>query len=127
MSSESQAIKILLRRLIRAEAVAFPRPGEALSAPSAQGVYIIYSPTGRVLHVGRTTRAKNGLRQRLGNHLQGRSSFVIAHFAGDGSKLRRRYSYSCLEVACSRQRALLEAYAVGSLCPAHIGLGEATA
>lgn len=36
------------------------------TAPSEQGVYIIYSPrTKRVAHVGRTYRGKDGLRQRL--------------------------------------------------------------
>ena len=33
-------------------------------------------------------------------------------------------SYHSLVVKDARLRALLEAYAIGSLCPEHIGLGE---
>lgn len=73
--------------------------------------------------MGRTTRAQNGLRQRLFGHLNGRSSFTRVFFARDGSQLRAGYRYKVLVVSDPRIRALLEAYAVGRLCPQHLGLG----
>jgi hypothetical protein len=86
-------------------------------------VYII-SKGETVFHVGRTTRAKNGLHQRLSNHLHGRSSFTKALFNRDGNQLRNGFSFQALVVTDSRLRALLESYSVGSLCPKHIGTGE---
>ena len=53
------------------------------------GVYIIYSPNGRVTHVGRTVRGKRGLRQRLNNHLHGASSFVYLMHGAGRSRLSR--------------------------------------
>lgn len=43
---------------------------------------------------------------------------------GMSYKLRGGYGFRYLTVKNPRQRALLEAYAIGVLCPAHIGLGE---
>jgi hypothetical protein len=37
--------------------------------------------------------------------------------------LRRGYSYSWIAIPKPRLRALVEAYATGALCPAHIGTG----
>jgi hypothetical protein len=72
-------------------------------------------------------RAKKGIRQRLGNHLQTQSSFTAKYppLKGRGTNLRQRYSYKFLEVGDQRQLMLLEAYAVGCLCPEHIGLHQA--
>jgi hypothetical protein len=56
--------------------------------------------------------------------MAGRSSFTVKVFRGEGSRLRRRWSFSYLEVADGRDRALLEALAIGTLCPVHIGVGE---
>jgi hypothetical protein len=92
--------------------------------PDKHGVYIIYSPRGVVLHVGRTLRGKRGLRQRLNNHLHGASSFTIQHLEGNGVQLRGSHRFSFLEIADPRTRALVEAFAVGSLCPKHLGVGE---
>ncbi|MCK4403819.1 MAG: hypothetical protein KAW02_01890 [candidate division Zixibacteria bacterium] len=78
----------------------------------------------RVVHVGRTRKAKDGIHQRLKNHLYGRSSFADHCLSGKGSKLRRGYKYRYLEVENGRERALLESYAIGHLCPLHLGLGE---
>jgi hypothetical protein len=41
--------------------------------------------------VGRTVRAKKGLRERLGNHLRAQSSFVISYLEGRGKRLKRIY------------------------------------
>jgi hypothetical protein len=57
--------------------------------------------------------------------LCGRSSFTYYFLDGDGSRLREGYSYQYLEVADARHRALLEALAVGWLCPAYLGVGQA--
>jgi len=35
------------------------------------------------------------------------------------------YTYQYLEVTDPRQRALVECYAAGVLCPAHLGVGQA--
>jgi hypothetical protein len=72
----------------------------------------------------RTLRGKNGLRQRLKNHLAGASSFTIKHLNRDGSRLRRGYMYQYLRVRHPRTRALLEYYATGLLCPKHLGEGQ---
>ena len=94
-----------------------------MEAPEAQGVYLIYGPKGRLLHVGRTPRAKRGLAQRLRDHLNGASSFVNQYLGGVGYRLRQGYAYKFLVVRNRRHRAILEALAIGALCPAHIGLG----
>jgi hypothetical protein len=60
-------------------------------------------------------RGKRGLYQRLNNHLQGASSFVIKALDG----------YRCIAVENNRLRAFLEAFAIGHLCPDHIGDGAA--
>ena len=77
-----------------------------------------------VLHVGRTLRGEGGLRQRLNNHLHGRSSFTKKFYKGRGRNLRSGHTYQFLVVEDARRRALLEAYAIGRLCPKHLGLGE---
>lgn len=124
MLRELQNIKKLFALLIRGQRSKFPAARERLAATSNHGVYLIMSPRGKVLHVGRTVRGRNGLRQRLNDHLQGQSSFTARYFDRKGAKLRRSHSFSYVEVPDSRARALLEAYAVGHLCPAHIGTGE---
>jgi hypothetical protein len=124
MSSESKKIHALYKKLVHAERTAFPKAGEPLVAPGGHGVYAIYGPRGTVLHVGRTIRGKNGLRQRLANHLHASSSFTNEYLRGKGSKLRGTHRYALIEVSNSRARALLEALAIGCLCPKHIGVGE---
>jgi hypothetical protein len=80
-------------------------------------------PARRVVHVGRTLRGHNGLKQRLVNHLRGQSSFVQAHLKGKASRLRDEYTFQYLEVPDDRKRALLECLAIASYCPEHLGLG----
>ena len=63
----------------------FPEPRGRIEAPNQQGVYIIYSPSGRVMHVGRTPKGRRGIVQRLGDHLHARSSFTNVHLDGDGA------------------------------------------
>lgn len=124
MRQEQRTVRKLLTELVHKQRHSFPGNRERLEGPKKKGVYIIYSPQGRVLHVGSTPWAKGGLAQRLRDHLAGRSSFVIKMFDGDGSKLRVQYKYQCLVVTNHRHRALLEALAIGQLCPKHIGQGR---
>lgn len=116
-------IDSLLKELVASEAIPFPKPRQSLNAPSQHGGYLIYSPKGKILHVGRTLRGKNGLKQRLHNHLMTASSFSIQYLKGDGSVLRKGYCYKFLVVSSPTKRAYLEAYATGILCPLHIGTG----
>jgi hypothetical protein len=97
-----------------------------MDAPDLQGVYVIYNARGKVLHVGRTPKGAKGLHQRLSNHLHGASSFTIKYLEGHGARLRRGGTFRYLVVASPRLRALLEAYAIGSLCPAHLGVSAAS-
>lgn len=123
MRGEPKAVKAKFGQLIRSPMARFPNAGGRLDVPRLQGVYIIYDPKGRVAHVGRTVRGKRGLHQRLSNHLQSKSSFVVKALAGKGSVLRGRYKYRFIAIEDNRLRAFLEAFAIGQLCPDHIGDG----
>lgn len=132
--NEQEAVKALFEKLMLAPLRAFPGRYGELDAPVLQGVYVIYDPQGRdVLHVGSTPRAKGGIAQRLRKHMghksgkSSSSSFVRLYepLEGDGSRLRRdKYTFRCLPVDDPRRRSLLEAYAIGHLCPAHLGTGR---
>jgi len=77
------------------------------------------------MHVGRTTRARAGLLDRLRAHLNGQSSFVRLHLKKRRALLRQGYSHCWVEVPSARRRALVEALATGVLCPKHIGTAAA--
>lgn len=124
MSLESRKVERLFKELCRAPLFRFPERGPPSQAPERHGVYAILSPRRKVLHVGRTTRGKRGLYQRLNNHLLNGSSFTAHYLKGDGRRLRGAFLYRFLEVPGPRTRALLEAYAIGKLCPEHLGIGE---
>ena len=123
--SEKNDVKKRFLRLDEAQRMAFPPAGSQLDAPESQGVYVIRGPDGRVLHVGRTHRGRRGLRQRLGNHLRGKSSFIRAWNHGDGGRLRQGCTYQYLVEDDPRFRALLEFYALAWHCPEHLGVGIA--
>jgi excinuclease UvrABC nuclease subunit len=123
LSKELRKIKELYKSLLKERDQFFPKSGEKLNASTKQGVYIISNGNGTILHVGKTARAKGGIKQRLNNHLHAQSSFTIKYLGGDGSKLRGKCKYKYIEVANPRLRALLEAYAISNLCPKHLGLG----
>lgn len=88
------------------------------------GVYIIYSPSNKVLHVGNTPSGKGGLNQRLYNHVTRTSSFSRSYLKPKEISLRDGYKFRFLEVPNPRIRTLLEALTAGLLCPTHIGTGE---
>ena len=127
-SREQKTVRGLFQTLINAPVRKFPSVRGNLDAPREHGVYVIYGPRMRVLHVGRTLRGiRGGVRNRLGNHLHGASSFSQQYLDGEVTKLRRHCAYRCLVVNDPRLRALLEAFAIGYLCPAHIGTGDKVA
>jgi len=123
MSRESRMVEKLFRKLSGRPKKPFPQEHQPLQAPTEQAVNVIRK-SGAVLHVGRTLRGKKGLHQRLRNHLYGISSFAEKFLNGDGALLRKGCTYQYLVVKDARMRALLEAFAVGRLCPRHIGLGK---
>ena len=77
-----------------------------------------------MFHVGTTKYGKEGLNQRLSNHLSGASSFSKKYLKPNRILLRDGYKFQCLQVRNPRTRALLEALTAGLLCPAHFGTGE---
>ena len=124
MPTECQRIAELLKELREQQKYPFPQRRQSLDAPKSHGVYIIRS-NDTILHVGRTLRGREGLRQRLTDHLRGNSSFVRDYLNGQGATLRGEgYTYQFLVVKSDRERALLEALATGTLCPRHIGTGR---
>jgi GIY-YIG catalytic domain-containing protein len=115
MSTTVKDIRTLFRKLKRAERQSFPKQGGMTDVPDEPGVYIVYSPRSRrVFYVGKTARAT--LRKRFESHLYGRSEH-------HGSKWRNGYEFRCLPVRSARHRTLLEAYAIGCLCPKYLGTG----
>lgn len=123
MTSERQKVEEVFTELCRQPMLQFPQKRKPLEAPSDPAVYIIRK--GKiVLHVGRTLRGKDGLYRRLKNHLYGSSSFTKKYLKGNGAALRKGHTYQFVLVEDPRLRALVEAYAIGMLCPKHIGLGE---
>ena len=124
MGDEVVRIRDLFNQLVNAPLTAFPMPRKKLNVPVECGVYVIYGRDYEVLHVGRTTHTRRGLLQRLKGHLAAKSSFVNNHYKGEAHSLRDGHSFRCLVVQDPRERALLEAYAIGCLCPLYIGLGS---
>jgi len=121
MNNTQKKVKELYKTLLDAEEHLFPPKRQRLNAPKEKGVYIILSPRGKVLHVGNTPRAKEGVHQRLRNHMNGLSSFAHQYLEGDGDWLRGRCKFKFIVERNPKLRAYLEAYAIGNLCPEHIG------
>lgn len=116
-------MKILFKKLLNSEDQVFPKPRETLDAPTKKGVYVIFDSKGKVLHIGCTPRVKEGISQRLKDHMYGRSSFTYNYLEGDGGRLRGKFKFKYVLVGNEKLRAYLEAYAIGCLCPEHIGAG----
>jgi hypothetical protein len=136
MSGELVRVKAKFAELIRSPLHLFPGSRQRFKETDKRGIYVIYSPRGKVLHIGGTPRGQRGIRQRLGNHLHGQSSFTnksnyLRRYGGRTLKDRYTYvrehcSYRCLAIEDERLRVLLEAYAIGHLCPDHVGLHQLT-
>lgn len=123
MNPELRKMQILFKALLCQKSCCFPKPDERLEAPIEQGVYVIYDAKQVVVHVGKTSKAKGGLKQRLGNHMQGKSSFARKYLKGEGRKLRGKYTFKYILVSDPRLRTLFEAYVTSHLCPKHLGVG----
>jgi hypothetical protein len=122
-NNEFLEIDELFNNLIKCTLYPF-RNIDKKAIPTNKGVYVIRNKANEALHVGRTPRAKTGLKSRIENHLNGRSSFVRIYYKGNPSKLKEEEChFQYLEIDDARKRALLESYAVGKLCPKHLGLG----
>ena len=121
--TESQKIAALLVELAAQPHLTFPKERGPIDAPKSAGVYVIRGKASEVLYVGRT-RAKGGLRQRLGGHLADQSVFARALGPDRGKSLRSGYTFQYLVVDIARTRALLEQLATGTLCPRHLGLSS---
>jgi hypothetical protein len=65
---EWRAVEALFKELIGASRQQFPRSVTGLTALKRRGVYVVYDRKGRVAHVGRTSKAKDGIVQRLQSH-----------------------------------------------------------
>jgi hypothetical protein len=121
---ESRIVLELYRRLLKEPIRPILDRNFSCLVTSEPGVYVIRNSEGEPVHVGTRPRGELGLRQRLGDHLSGTSSFARKFLNRLKHKLWNGYSFQCLAVADARQRALLEALAIGRLCPLHLGTGE---
>ena len=66
---EQKKIAALFAELMDEPRQRFPEAGGSIDAPNLKGVYVIYSPARRVLHVGSTPQPAGGIRQRAaGSH-----------------------------------------------------------
>jgi excinuclease UvrABC nuclease subunit len=122
-NEERQTIKSLYVLLLKQARPRFPADGSKIDAPEQRGVYLIYDRHDVVFHVGSTPKGQRGIAKRLRDHLNAASSFTNKELNGDGSLLRDGFTFQYLVVEDARHRALLEAYAIGALCPKHIGHG----
>lgn len=119
---ESEIIKALFEKLISSNYHIFPLKGK-VNVTDNHGIYIIYNPKNEVLHVGNTPSGKEGLNQRLYNHISCTGVFYEKYLKPNKINMRSTHKFKHLEVDDIRQRALLEAYSAGKLCPLHFGTG----
>ena len=124
MPTVFEKVELLFGQLMSAPLEAFPKLRKPMPAPTEQGVYVIINHKSEVVHVGRTISGAKGLYQRLCNHLSNNSSFSREFLQGRGAKLRKDYCFRYVVVPNDKLRAYLEAYAIGHLCPKHIGTGR---
>lgn len=120
--NESEQVLQLHNLLLNSELYLFPKKGK-VDVSIEQGVYIIYNQKGIVLHVGKTDRAKNGLNQRLQNHLRNQSSFSKKYLIPNTVNIRFEGRFKYIEIENDRLRTFTEAFTVGKLCPKHVGTG----
>ena len=121
---ERKTVITLFTKLMKNPLQTFPPLRGELIAPKKKGVYVIHNPSGIVVHVGRTPRAKEGMHRRLRAHMSGNSSFTHKHLKKDGSKLRSKYQFRCIVIEDPRLRSQVEDRGKAELCPKHLGTGE---
>lgn len=117
--AEAARIRRLLDRLLAEEPVAFEPGGLPPGVPDRPAVYVIRTPDGRVAHVGRSVR----LRRRLSQHFfrRGNSSFAVNYLIPNDRALSEGFTLQFLAIDEARERALVEALGVGTLCPLNLG------
>ena len=120
--NEPSIIEDLFVKLTSSKFYIFPIKGK-INVSEKHGVYIIYNPKNKVLHVGNTPSGRKGLNQRLYNHISCAGVFHKKYLEPNKIKMRGTHKFKYLEVDNIRQRALLEAYTAGKLCPIHFGTG----
>ncbi|PKG52338.1 hypothetical protein [Olleya sp. 1-3] len=120
---ESEKIMLLHKELLKSKVYTFPAFGK-IDVSAKQGVYIVYDNNKTPLHVGKTNRGRNGLNQRLLNHVRNQSSFSKLYMQINNVSLRDWAEFQFIEIENARERSLLEALTAGLLCPLHIGTGE---
>lgn len=122
MTEESQTIRKLYENLISSQLHIFPTRGK-VKVSLLHGVYVLYSFSDEVLHVGMTPYGKDGLNQRLYNHISKTGIFYREYLKPNEICLRGIGKFRYIEVDDARARALLEALTAGILCPLHFGTG----
>jgi hypothetical protein len=127
MTREQERIRTLFDQLMSAPLKGFPNRYSRypkLEAPSEHGVYVIYGTRMKVLYVGRTYRGQaygGGFQDRgAGGGLQRRLITQRQKIVGSEAGCKFR----CLVVKNPRERALLEHYTIGFLCPKHVGTAD---
>lgn len=121
--NESAEVMSLHQALIASDKFTFPSKGK-VNVSKRHGVYIIYDHNDIALHVGMTPYGKNGLDQRLYNHISKAGVFYREYLKPREIEMRGKYFFRFIEVENARTRALLEALTAGLLCPLHFGTGE---
>jgi hypothetical protein len=121
--NEPKKIQALCDELLLSQLFSFPQYGK-LDITCEKGVYVIYDPQFEPLHVGNTPRGKNGICQRLNDHIGGSSSFAKNYLKPHNLSLKYGFMYRLLEIQNARERALVEALTSGRICPKYIGTGE---
>jgi hypothetical protein len=121
---EIDIVRGLFGMLLEAPLHPFPAIGP-VEVTRQKGIYVIYNPNGDPSHVGNSPRGREGLRQRLNNHLSFQSSYTRNFLMPQNLSVRNGYSFRFIVVENPRHMALLQAYAIGNLCPEHIGTHEA--
>lgn len=121
---EGKKIKKLYKKLCQAEGVPVPKEGR-IELPETEGVYLLLNKKDEVLLVGKTEGGKGGLRSRINTQLFGSSPFRKMYLLPSGIDIRKKHFVHWLTIESERDRILVEAYAMGKLCPAFIGMKPA--
>lgn len=114
-------IKVLLNKLLGSNLIKFTDKITISNLPKNQAVYIIQYQK-KILHVGRTYCAADGIKQRIKNHLYRNSSFMKSYNKMTKKKLKKYCSFKYIIVDDNRKRALLEFLTIGTLCPEYLGV-----
>jgi predicted GIY-YIG superfamily endonuclease len=121
-TNEPKVVLEFYNKLCKSELYEFPEKGK-VNLTNKHGVYIIYSSNNEILHVGMTPYGKDGLNQRLYNHISKSGVFYREYLKPRNMSLRGTCKFRYIEIEDARIRALLEALTAGKLCPAHFGTG----